>query len=184
MASPWTFLARLVSPRRQQEQEHGHIEDVNPDVREIAVSTEKPADESSSSANQQIGEQPSFEQSDLPSIALGLSEQTGGDVDDAVEGDRSGAGEVSGQDLSDSDISLAHGAHTVEKTVDAGPARRRSRPRQAATAVVAKSSPAVSTIFDGMTSLDDEVRELRRQLAGKLSLQNAQLRKMLERFER
>jgi hypothetical protein len=184
MASAWTFLARLVSPRRQQEQEHGHIEDANPDVREIAVSTEKPAEESLSSADQQGGEQPSFERTDLPSIALGLSEQTGGDVDDAVEGDRSGAGEVSGQDLSDSDISLAHGAHTVEKTVDAAPARRRRRARQIARAVVAKSSPAVPSVSDETTSLDDEIRELRRQLAGKLSLQNAQLRKMLERFER
>ncbi|EJZ17856.1 hypothetical protein RCCGEPOP_28634 [Rhizobium sp. Pop5] len=33
-------------------------------------------------------------------------------------------------------------------------------------------------------SLDDEIRMLRDQLARKLTLQNAQLRKMLERFER
>jgi hypothetical protein len=36
---------------------------------------------------------------------------------------------------------------------------------------------------EGEGSLDDEIRVLRRQLAEKLRLQNAQLRKMLERFE-
>ncbi|NEI17436.1 hypothetical protein GR220_36635 [Rhizobium leguminosarum] len=33
-------------------------------------------------------------------------------------------------------------------------------------------------------NLDEEIRVLRGQLAGKLKLQNARLRKMLERFER
>jgi hypothetical protein len=35
-----------------------------------------------------------------------------------------------------------------------------------------------------MTSLDEEIRLLQGQLASKLRIQNAQLRPMLERFER
>lgn len=184
MASPWTFLARLVSPRRQQEQEHDHIEDVKPDVRGSAVSAEESTEESLSSAGQQRGEQPPLDRTDVLSAAPGRYEQTGGDVDDAVENDRSGAVEVSGQDLSDTDVSLAPGASTVEKTVETAPARRRRRAKQIAGAGVAKSSPAVPSISYETTSLDGDIRELRRQLATKLRLQNAQLRRMLERFER
>jgi hypothetical protein len=44
--------------------------------------------------------------------------------------------------------------------------------------------PDVSIPSDDTLSLDDEIRLLRGQLVGKLRLQNAQLRKMLERFER
>ncbi|XOK15145.1 hypothetical protein ACI6PO_27040 (plasmid) [Agrobacterium tumefaciens] len=43
------------------------------------------------------------------------------------------------------------------------------------------TAPAVSNDFQ---DLDDEIWQLRRQLAMKLQLQNAQLRKMLERFAR
>jgi len=44
-------------------------------------------------------------------------------------------------------------------------------------------SPSPPTFLDEVGSLDDEVRQLRRQLAHKLHLQNIQLKKMLERFD-
>jgi hypothetical protein len=40
-----------------------------------------------------------------------------------------------------------------------------------------------SAFFDEVVDLDDEIRQLRAALARKLSSQNAQLRKMLERFD-
>ncbi|CDZ31225.1 Hypothetical protein, partial CDS, partial [Neorhizobium galegae bv. officinalis] len=40
MASPWKLLARLVSPRRQQTQEHGSTDDVKPELLAIAKPTE------------------------------------------------------------------------------------------------------------------------------------------------
>ena len=48
----------------------------------------------------------------------------------------------------------------------------------------ANSEPGVPPIpfVDEVVALDEDIRKLRRQLAGKLSLQNAQLKKMLERF--
>jgi hypothetical protein len=42
---------------------------------------------------------------------------------------------------------------------------------------------AVPEFFDEVAGLDDEIRQLRVVLAAKLTLQNAQLRKMLERFD-
>jgi hypothetical protein len=45
-------------------------------------------------------------------------------------------------------------------------------------------SPSATPFFDEASSLDADIRQLKDQLAGKLRLQNAQLRKMLERFER
>lgn len=46
--------------------------------------------------------------------------------------------------------------------------------------------PSVSAnpFFDEAASLDEDIKQLKDQLAQKLRLQNAQLRKMLERFER
>lgn len=50
-------------------------------------------------------------------------------------------------------------------------------------AAVDNRAPAVQGGFHGeVTDIDAEVRALRRELAKKLTLQNAQLRKMLERF--
>jgi hypothetical protein len=42
---------------------------------------------------------------------------------------------------------------------------------------------AVPEFFDEVAGLEDEISQLRVVLAGKLTLQNAQLRKMLERFD-
>lgn len=50
--------------------------------------------------------------------------------------------------------------------------------------VVPQSSADVPTVSDDTVSLDEEIRVLRQQLAKKLQQQNAQLKRMLERFER
>ncbi|WFU05251.1 hypothetical protein QA648_31515 (plasmid) [Rhizobium sp. CB3171] len=47
---------------------------------------------------------------------------------------------------------------------------------------LAQSSSSRDPFFDEVASLDEDIKTLRRQLAQKLQLQNAQLRKMLERF--
>jgi hypothetical protein len=44
--------------------------------------------------------------------------------------------------------------------------------------------PAANPFFDEAASLDDDIKLLKDQLAQKLRLQNAQLRTMLERFQR
>jgi hypothetical protein len=57
--------------------------------------------------------------------------------------------------------------------------RKHTRP-----AVVDKVSQGARSRSDDTISLDDEIKVLREQLAIKLKIQNAQLKKMLERFER
>ncbi|WP_234710683.1 hypothetical protein [Sinorhizobium arboris] len=71
---------------------------------------------------------------------------------------------------------------------------RRERPKRARSQVVARSAFATNeaetvqpsysgdTFFNEVAILDEEIKELRRLLAQKLYLQNAQLKNMLERF--
>src|SRR5215207_6482496 len=58
MASPWKLLARLVSPRRQQRQEHGSTDDVKPDPLAIAKPTEAAADNVLNAPEPPVGENP------------------------------------------------------------------------------------------------------------------------------
>lgn len=44
-------------------------------------------------------------------------------------------------------------------------------------------APPPMTFLDEMAGLDEDIRQLRRQLAEKLLLQNTQLKKMLERYD-
>ncbi|MBB3646331.1 hypothetical protein FHX14_002528 [Rhizobium sp. BK619] len=74
------------------------------------------------------------------------------------------------------DVTAAQGVADLRPAVEVAPRKQRSR---------GKKVGAISHVShaDEM-SLDEEIRVLRGQLAVKLKLQNAQLRKMLERFER
>jgi hypothetical protein len=66
---------------------------------------------------------------------------------------------------------------------------RTNRMAQSPVAARAEPVPQIPSVsenpfFDEAASLDEDIRQLKDQLAQKLRLQNAQLRKMLERFER
>jgi len=69
-----------------------------------------------------------------------------------------------------------------------GPSGRQKRSQKARVIKPIDVSPHVPanvpTFFDEVQSLDDEIRLLRDRLVHRLQLQNAQLRMMLERFER
>ncbi|MGO6667010.1 hypothetical protein ACCS43_16780, partial [Rhizobium ruizarguesonis] len=84
----------------------------------------------------------------------------------------------------DADIA-AHDAPKPSQ-IDEGAARKRSRQVKKAKVddVVSQPSPHVRIMSDDAISLDGEIRLLRDQLARKLRLQNAQLKRMLDRFER
>jgi hypothetical protein len=76
-------------------------------------------------------------------------------------------------------------AAKVEETAEATrPERRTLTKKVEAAAVVLRGSPAAPSASDEIVSLDEEIAVLRTQLATKLRLQNAQLKKMLARFER
>ncbi|NEJ72862.1 hypothetical protein GR197_20360 [Rhizobium phaseoli] len=128
MASPWKFLARLISPGREQKKENGSTSEATPDASATA------------------------------SLA------------DAVAGEG-----VNGDDRPASD-EINHHDQAVAVAAQVAPHIQRSR---------GKKAGAISHVSHAdEISLDEDIRVLRGQLARKLKLQNAQLRKMLERFER
>lgn len=185
MASPWKFLARLVSPRRLEKRDGSAIKELKPDVSAMAGAIEPPVQE-----NLNLGDQPAREkaqplvQSEPASAQPEPLAETGSDIQGRVESHSDKGAQTSDPALSDIGAPLAYPAPNIEETVKAAPAKRRGRAKTIeAVAVLLQQSPIVPIISDEM-SLDQEIRVLRDQLAGKLRLQNAQLKQMLERFDR
>lgn len=157
MASPWKFLVRLVSPRRLEKQEGAAIGDVKPEVLAIAGPTEAVVGESL-----HIGDKSASE----PPRPIDRS-----DVFDPV--------------LPDLGVSPADAEPEIEVIAAAAPAMRRTPVKKVeAVAVVSQILPAAHSVTDEIMGLDEEIAALRARLASKLRLQNTQLTKMLERFER
>ncbi|MBX4862913.1 hypothetical protein G9X64_06905 [Rhizobium sophorae] len=186
MASPWKLLAGLVSRRRQQKQEHGSTDDVKPDVTAIAKPAETAANNALNAADFPADEKPA---------AHGHSAAVSADPDHAEE-EASSADhttdvesatlEKAADPASSNDVAIAAQAAPKPSRIDEGTARKRSRQAKKAEVVdvVSQPSPRVGITSDDAISLDGEIRLLRDQLARKLRLQNAQLRRMLDRFER
>ncbi|WP_105439947.1 hypothetical protein [Neorhizobium sp. T25_13] len=155
MASPWKLLARLVSPRRQQRREHGSTDDVKPDVLAIAKPTETAADNGLNATDPKVDEKPvAYEQSE----AVPAAPDPGAAAHDALKSSQTGEGAT----------------------------RKRSTRHKKTEPIEAVPPPSlgVPAVSDDAIRLDEEIRLLRDQLARKLQLQNAQLKRMLERFER
>jgi hypothetical protein len=184
MASPWKFLARLVSPGREQKREDGSTEKVSPEALPSSGSTETPAEDSLNSDGRPAGEdQPRHGQPGAISLKPVHSEEAENDVHDKVDGEVAKIVEAADPAISGGtgiDVTAAHDAARIKRTAEVGPREQRSRCKEA---VAIANDPQVIHTANEM-SLDDEIRVLRDQLARKLTLQNAQLRKMLERFER
>jgi hypothetical protein len=181
MASPWKFLVRLVSPRRQQKQDEVAIEDVKPEVLAITGPSDAPVIESLPIANQPVGDlSQTVDRSDLGSAEPEQSDERRGDV---LVADESSSERVRLEPepvLPDVEIAAAK----VESTAAATPAKGKTRAKKVEAAeVVAQPSPATPSVSDLMVSLDEEIAVLRTQLTGKLRLQNVQLKTMLARFE-
>ncbi|MBY3252530.1 hypothetical protein [Rhizobium laguerreae] len=186
MASPWKFLARLVSPGREQKRENGSTAKVTPDASTIAGPTEAPAEESVNGTDRSASEKlPRHRQVAAISVEPVHSEEAvngGGDKVDLEDTKTVGAAHpaLSGTGI---DVTAAHDDATqIRRTVKVAPRKQRSRSKEAV--VISNGSQASQIVHaaDEMY-LDEEIRVLRGQLAGKLKLQNARLRKMLERFE-
>ncbi|CDZ67241.1 hypothetical protein [Neorhizobium galegae] len=186
MASPWKLLARLVSPRRQQRQEQGLTDDVKPDVLAIAKPTETVADNGLNAADPPVDVKPALhEQSEAVSADPDHSEETASGVHGTADIESARPVEAADPALSDDAAAVAHGALKPSHTGE-GATRKRSRRGKTTEPIEAVSppSPGVPAVSDDAISLDEEIRLLRTQLASKLQLQNAQLKRMLERFKR
>ncbi|TCA30168.1 hypothetical protein E0H70_16395 [Rhizobium leguminosarum bv. viciae] len=186
MASPWKLLARLVSPRRQQRQEHGSTDDVKPDASAIAKATDTAANNDLNAADRPAGEKPvSHRHSAAVSADPDHAEEAASSVDDTTDVESATLEKAADPALSNKADIAAHAAPKLSQ-IDEGAARKRSRQVKKAKVddVVSQPSPHVRIMSDDAISLDGEIRLLRDQLARKLRLQNAQLKRMLDRFER
>ncbi|MGO7361636.1 hypothetical protein [Rhizobium leguminosarum] len=187
MASPWKFLARLISPGRDQKRENGSTDEVTPDALAIADPTETPAVDSLNSADRPASEElHRHDQSAAISAEPVHFEDAEDDGHDKV--DREDAKILEAADPASFggtgiDVTASHDATKIKRTVEVAPRTQRSRGKEAvAIANVSQVCQVIHTADE--MNLDEEIRVLRGQLARKLRLQNAQLRKMLERFER
>lgn len=185
MASPWKFLTRLVSPRRQQRQENGSTDDVTPELLAIAKPTETAADDGLNATDPPIDEKlVPHDQSEPVSADPDHSEEISG-VHGKADIDGAGPAEATDPALSDDADTAARNAQKTSPPDKGATRKRRRRGKTAATIeAVPPPSPEVPTVSDNAISLDEEIRLLREQLARKLQLQNAQLKRMLERFQR
>ncbi|NKM21940.1 hypothetical protein GFM01_30025 [Rhizobium laguerreae] len=186
MASPWRLLARLVSPRRQQRQEHGSTDDVKPDVLAIAKPTETADNNELDGADRPTDEKPVLHgHSAAVPADPDHSEETASVVDDTTDVESARPMEASDPVLTDEADTDAHAAPKAFRVGEGQTRKRGMRGMKAKTiAVVTPPAPSALTAFDDAINLDEEIRVLRDQLARKLQMQNAQLKRMLERFER
>ena len=187
MASGWKFLSRLV-PGRKRKRDDGTVEQAKPDVLAIAGPTETPAEDrfnsaSLSTAAEQVDGSSSTTVSADTAPLIG-SEGEGDDTAEDVEGEVAAFGGGVSSQQADGDVAAAPNAEQLEPTVEGKAHEQRSRNKKQKSAVVAAQfSPVTVGISDATMSLDDEINLLRGQLASKLRMQNAQLKKMLKRFE-
>jgi len=182
MASPWKLLARLVSPRRQQRQEHASTDDVKPDLLAIANLTETAADNGLNTGAPPVDEKPiADEQSEAVSADADHSDETAS----IIHGEDARPAEAADPALSDQPGAIAREAPKPSQTGEGIPRKRRKLTKSAEPVEAGlPPSAAPPTVATDTISLDEEIKLLRSQLAHKLQLQNAQLRRMLQRFER
>lgn len=101
--------------------------------------------------------------------------------------------EPAGPNAPSTDLTDDAPANDQENPSEDTPIKRQTRLKRSIARNVARATrveygsgtpaPAPQTTFcEEVLALDEDIRQLRRQLAEKLSLQNAQLKKMLERF--
>lgn len=189
MASPWKFLARLTSRRREWNEPKGGI----PGDTKLEEVTNPGSDEraTDNSNARLVAWVP--QNADLADAALTVREhsaEAGGGAKGIIDLDSVNLVDAFDPALSDDRDFTAtptHDTMTVSssKKGPSGREKRSQKPRVIKPIDVSPHVPAnVPTFFDEVQSLDDEIRLLRYRLVHRLQLQNAQLRMMLERFER
>lgn len=198
--SPWKFLVGLTSRRRQERAQGRPIED-DTDPRAFASDVERPSalllDSTEASATPDHGETVAVDRSAAASNDPGGDRAAAGEVLPPAD-----VGEVNTSTHDTADHSSAEADELAEENETRKPPRRTQRIKRPApakpesTRAVAQSvvdtnegqstqtlSTGKSAFLDDVAGLDEEIRQLRNQLAQKLYLQNVQLKKMLERFD-
>lgn len=192
MASPWKFLARLASRRREWKEPQGGLTgDMKSEEATSPEPVEAATDNTLNPSDRLVeGEPQPADQPDAVMTVRDHSAEAGSSVKGKVDLESAKLVDAASPALSnDADF-------TTTPTYDAltfssskkGPSGKQKRSQAASVAKSVEVFPQLptskSTFSDEVQSLDEEIRLLRERLARKLQLQNAQLRIMLERFER
>jgi len=198
MKTPWKFLAQLASRRRSANvQENFIAPDTDPEVIESETENKSPLpfDEPTEASGtpdhdsavdhgSMLSDQPESDPNPPQEMNLSADIQEPG-TPARSETNHSGA---AGKTLGPQSKTSANSQRKPE-------IRRRERSKNARAEAVAESTVATNEaetvqtsssgdpFFNEVAIIDEEIKELRRLLAQKLYLQNAQLKKMLERFD-
>lgn len=187
MKSPWKFLAQLTLRRRSAETPESSLA-IDAEARESGARQTSALSSNSTAVSGDHEEHPTV----VPTTTLN---ETDGDLDlpqalspvDGVEVHTPALHEVSG---SGADAHVLEPENQQSKKSPRAPRTKRAKRTRTdmvsdSTAVAIGDQSAQSSsfrFFDEVARLDEEIMQLRSQLAQKLHLQNAQLTKMLERF--
>jgi hypothetical protein len=198
--SPWKFLVGLTSRRRQEQAQGSPIED-DTDPKAFASDVEQPSelllDSTEASATPDHGENVPVDRTAAASNDPGGDRAAAGEV--LPPGD---VGEVNTSTHETADHSSAEAGELVEENETRKPPRRTRRIKRPAPAKRVRARAVVQSVvdtnegqstqtlstgksafLDDVAGLDEEIHQLKNQLAQKLYLQNVQLKKMLERFD-
>ncbi|MBB3918691.1 hypothetical protein [Rhizobium fabae] len=197
MKTPWKFLVELTSRRRPakgRENSIGHATDLQAPDHEAEQTPEPSSTESSASANHD--EAVPVEQAPAASNEREDSPQAGQALARPADDEEAWSAIPNEARHSDTSADLpTRISETSEKSQRKPPPQRRERAKRTQATVVAQSAVAThegqcvqpssspDAFFDEMASLDEDIKKLRSELARKLQLQNAQLKKMLKRFD-
>ena len=187
MKSPWKFLAQLTSRGRVAETPAAPSEN---DAETTAIESEAqqvsplPVNSTEASDRPDHGETPAVALDATPTVSLS------GDVEEVQVPARDEVSQSSAEAPA-----LVPQNERSKQSQRAPQPKRPARAKRTRVDVVAQNtvpsnkaqtaqSPSPrETLLDEAVSLDEEITQLRRQLAQKLDLQNAQLKKLLQRFD-
>ncbi|MBZ7927104.1 hypothetical protein LAC81_34675 (plasmid) [Ensifer adhaerens] len=178
MKSPWKFLADLASrgrtannPASAPEAEPSKQDEPSLAPQEDTTASFEPSDDVTSAAV------------DAPDEQVDLAET----VVDPTEISEPASAAIPPEPPRDDDHGLERAPSTQPKTVQRRARKISARPVAAVEAIEPKEVPVVvrppPTMSEQVAFLDEEVRQLRRQLSEKLRLQNEQLERLLKRFD-
>lgn len=199
MKTPWKFLAQLASRRRPTETPENSVgDDADTEASESGVRRASAL----SSDSTEVSGRPDHIEPAVDLVATTTSDEPDSDLDvpqaisppnDGEEVQRPTRHEISRPGAN------AHALVPESKPRKKSPRtlrpKRPERPKKTRANMVsgntaipnsnqsAQSSSPREAFFDEVASLDEEIRQLRSQLAQKLHLQNVQLVRMLERFD-
>lgn len=189
MASPLNFLRRLVSRSGEGKQDADKVRAAGPKVLAVAGPAETVAEEGLEDAARPTSlKPPNQDLSDAVSAETAPSDKAEAEIDDTAKDAGANNPTVGGSALPNATgtaVTASHDAKDLPSAVASVPRKQRDHSKNTEPLVVpAEVSQGPRTPSDETMNLDKEIKALRVELASRLKIQNAQLKKMLERFER